>query len=179
MKKSSIREMTLEDIPLVVDYFVLADEKYLYGMGALKNKLLPREEWIRLLQVEIAKPYIEKEFYYLIWLIDNQPVGHSNVNNIHYGDSATMHLHVWDQQKRMKGMGVEFLKKTIPLYFEKLMLKKLICEPYSQNVAPNKTLSKLGFTFIRAYETVPGWINYRQVVNRYELTAIQLKELDF
>ena len=177
--KCSIREMTIEDIPLVVDYFVLADEAYLLGMGAIKNKLLPREEWIRLLKAEVKKPYREKEFYYLIWLLDDQPVGHSNVNKIHFGDSATMHLHVWDEQKRMKGMGVEFLKMTIPQYFEKLKLKRIICEPYSQNIAPNKTLRKVGFTFVRVYETVPGWINFRQVVNRYELTAVQLKELDF
>lgn len=33
----------------------------------------------------------------------------------------------------------------------------------------NKTLVKLGFEFIRKYKTRPGWINFEQEVNRYEL----------
>ena len=170
--------MTEEDISLVVDYFIYADEAYLHGMGALKSKLPDRAEWINMLSAGIGKPYEQKEFYYIIWLLNGRPIGHSNINKIEYGNNATMHLHVWNPQKRMKGMGVQFLKKTIPKFFNNLALKKLICEPYSQNIGPNKTLRRLGFDFIHAYETTPGWINYKQVVNRYELTYKKLSLLD-
>jgi RimJ/RimL family protein N-acetyltransferase len=81
-----------------------------------------------------------------------------------------MHLHLWEQKIRRKGLGVDFLRQTIPYYFKNFHLEKLICEPYSKNVAPNKVLEKVGFEFVRSYDTTPGWINFHQTVNRYQLT---------
>jgi len=176
--KLSIREMNLKDIEKVVDYFVDADDKYLSGMGADKNKLPERESWISKLRIEVKKEYVQKEFYYIIWLLDNQPVGHSNVNKIQFGKSATMHLHLWKNKNRQSGLGLDFLKRTIPFYFEKLGLLKLICEPYSKNIAANKTLNKLGFDLIRTYKTTPGWINFHQTVNRHELTRTKFESLN-
>ena len=163
--------MQLEDITLMIDYFMEADEAFLKGMGADKTKLPDRKVWTDQLHLEINKPYEEKASYYVIWLLDEQPVGHSNVNKIEFGDHASMHLHLWDTVKRKQGLGLSFLRQTIPNYFKHLELKHLICEPFAENVAPNRTLRKLGFEFIRSYETVPGLINFRQFVNRYELTV--------
>ena len=116
----------------------------------------------------------EKEFYYILWLLDNQPIGHSNINQIKFGNTATMHLHLWDSATRKKGLGIQFLRMTVPYYFKKFNLKKLICEPYSKNVAPNKVLKKLGFEWVRTYDTTPGQINFHQTVNRYELNKEQI-----
>ena len=87
---------------------------------------------------------------------------------------------MWKSESRKNGLGLKFLKKTIPLYFEKLHLKKLLCEPYFENIAPNRTLKNIGFEFIRTYETIPGPINFRQKVNHYELTkeAFNLIKMD-
>jgi len=175
--KLSVREMKPEDIETVIDYFLHADEAFLKGMGALKSKLPKREEWIEKLQLEIKKEYAQKEFYYIIWLLDGLAVGHSNVNQIHFEKKATMHLHVWPSEKRKSGLGIEFLKLTIPLYFKNLKLQTLICEPFSENIPPNKTLKKYGFDFIRSYETVPGWINFYQRVNRYELSKENFEQM--
>ena len=175
--KAEIREFVKSDIEKIVDYFIDAESDFLKGMGADKSKLPKREKWIRNLQSELIKPYREKDYYYIIWLLDDEPVGHSNVNHIDFGESATMHLHLWKNGMRKSGLGLEFLKMTIPLYFEKLELKKLICEPYSKNIAPNRVLKKIGFDLILTYETIPGPINFKQEVNRYELTKEQLKEI--
>ena len=175
----TVREMQIGDIEKKVNYFVDADIDFLRGMGAEKSKLPKREEWINILKHELSRPYTEKEFYYIIWLLDGEAIGHSNVNNIQYGKDATMHLHLWNSTKRQSGLGLQFLKLTIPLYFEHLALKKIICEPYAKNIAPNKTLRKLGFEFIRAYDTTPGWINFHQTVNRYELTKENWKRFIF
>lgn len=83
--KLSVREMLESDIPYIVDYFVNADAGFLKGIGADKNKLPGREEWIQKLGFEYGKPYAQKEFYYIIWLMDGIPVGHSNVNAIVFG----------------------------------------------------------------------------------------------
>ena len=173
----TIREFNLNDIANIVDYFLDADSDYLKGMGADKTKLPERSVWIKNLIAEYHKPITEKTYYYIIWLVDNLPVGHSNVNNISFGASSTMHLHLWNTKQRKQGLGLHFLKLTIPQYFQQLQLKQLICEPYSKNIAPNKTLQKIGFKFIQTYETIPGPISFKQKVNRYELSKQKFKLL--
>jgi len=172
--KLKVREMQESDIEKIVDYFVDADSEFLKAMGADKNKLPARAQWIKKLMVEFGKIYSKKEFYYVIWLLDDKPIGHSNINNIEFGKSATMHLHLWKTDKRKNGLGFEFLKRSIPFYFEHFKLEYLVCEPYSENIAPNKVLKKTGFELIRTYDTIPGWINFHQTVNRYELRKEQL-----
>ncbi len=171
--KLNVREMQSDDIEKIVDYFLGADAKFLKGMGADKSKLPSKAEWMLKLNLELKKGYPQKEYYYVIWELDNQPVGHSNINKIAFGQSALMHLHLWIADKRKTGLGVKFLNQSIPFYFEKFKLKKLICEPFSENIAPNKTLKKIGFDFIKSYETIPGPINFPQIVNRYELTGLK------
>ncbi len=168
--KLSVREMTTDDIEQIVNYFCTADVLYLKGMGADKHKLPEKGQWIKKLQSEYAKPYNQKEFYYIIWLIDNQPIGHSNINKITYGISASMHLHIWKTSNRRNGFGVKFLNLTIPYYFDNFKLKNLICEPYAENPAPNYILKKIGFTFEKSYETTPGWINFYQMTNQFTLS---------
>ena len=115
----------------------------------------------------------KKQFYYVIWEIDNQPVGHSNLNKITFGQEAYMHLHVWQKHLRQQGNGTYFVQESIGHYFEKFHLQNLFCEPYSLNKAPNKTLPKAGFELIKTYEPEIGWINFRQLVNRWEISKEQ------
>lgn len=175
--KLSVREIQADDVEKIVDYFLQADAEFLKGMGADKSKLPQREEWIKKLEFEFEKSFENKEFYYIIWLIDKQPVGHSNIHKIEVGNKATMHLHLWKNDKRKNGLGLKFLNLSLPLYFENFKLKKLICEPSAENVAPNKVLKKIGFELVKTYDTTPGWINFHQTVNKYEFSKEKLEAL--
>ena len=93
------------------------------------------------------------------------PVGHSNINDIVFGQQAYMHLHLWNPGDRQKGNGTYFIAGSLQYYFEKFRLEKIYCQPNAANDAPNKTLEKAGFTFIKKYETIPGWLNFKQHVN--------------
>lgn len=117
------------------------------------------------LKSEYEKPNGQKDFYFIIWQIDDRPIGHSNINDIDFGQSAVMHLHILDKFKRKSGLGTELLERTLPFYFENFKLKKLICEPKAENIPPNKTLKKIGFELVKTYETIPGWLNFKQTVN--------------
>lgn len=59
---------------------------------------------------------------------------------------------------------------TLPYFFNKLQLKRLYCEPYALNPAPNKTLEKVGFTFVKEHLTIPGSLNFEQPAKLWELT---------
>lgn len=166
-KRLSIREMRESDISFIADYWLKSDREFLSGLGVDLDKLPERGALTAMLQKQIALPYSEKHSLALIWQIDEKPVGHCNVNGIQFGKEATMHLHLWNVENRKRGIGLVLLRQSIPVFFEKLDLKTLWCEPYAHNPAPNKTLAKAGFEFVKCYTTVPGSLNFEQEVNRY------------
>ena len=177
MKKMSlaVRELTEEDIPPLIEYWVNATPDFLAGMGADINNIPPREEWEKMLREQISQPYREKKSYCIIWLLDDEPIGHSNVNKIRFGEEAYMHLHLWNNDTRQQGLGTQFVKLTIPLFFEMLKLRQLFCEPYALNPAPNRILEKTGFRFVKEYTTTPGWLNFEQPVKLWKLSREDFK----
>lgn len=168
--KFSARLMTSDDIPFALDYWMSSSDEHLIGMGADPAKMPSRQDFENMLRGQLDIPMEDKKGLATIWLVDDQPVGHNNVNQINYGKDAKMHLHLWDQENRKKGWGVELLRHSIPLFFKHLQLENLICEPYALNPAPNRILGKLGFEFVKEYNTTPGSINFKQDVRQYVLS---------
>lgn len=166
----SVTPAKLEHYDHIVDYFLTADEKFLDGMGVDPKKLPSRESWLKVLHENHPKQPQDKTIFYVIWHVDDKPIGHSNINKIIFGEEAFMHLHMWKPDTRNRGLGFDLVKQSVPFYFDQFRLKKLFCEPYTLNPAPNKTLKKLGFEFIKEYETIPGLISFMQPVNRWCLT---------
>ena len=165
-----VREAGIDDIPLIVGYFHNADAAFLEGMGVDPGKLPDFDAWRDLINEDMEKPPEDKSLFYLIWEIDSVPAGHSNINKIVHGREAYMHLHLWRPQARRSGNGQWLFKASISRYFEKFLLERLYCEPYALNPAPNRILEKAGFDLVTSYETIPGWINYHQPVNRWVLS---------
>ena len=165
-----IRELCARDIPLIVGYFHNADAAFLKGMGVDPCKLPGFDAWCNLIREDLEKPVEDKAFFYLIWEIEGAPAGHSNINKIVHGKEAYMHLHLWRHQARRGGNGEWLARASIPRYFEAFALERLYCEPYALNPAPNRILEKAGFDLMKSYETIPGWINFHQPVNRWVLS---------
>jgi RimJ/RimL family protein N-acetyltransferase len=103
----------------------------------------------------------------VIWLSDDQPVAFSTSDKIRFGEQANMHLHVVDPDRRHSGIGAQCVGRSVDLDFELLKLKRLFCEPHAFNVAPNRTLQKAGFKYLKTHMTVPGPFNYHQAVTRW------------
>lgn len=166
-----VREITTADIEPLLGYWFDAKPEFLTGMGVDLAKMPAKEEFRKALADQIAAPYEKKKAYCMIWLVDGQAIGHCNINNITFGDNAYMHLHMWEAGKRQQGIGSQLVKLTLPHFFKNFNLKKLYCEPNAQNPAPNNTLKKVGFTFVKNYMTVPSFICSEQLVSRWELGA--------
>ena len=165
----SVREITEADLDPLLDYWYQASPEHMEQMGADASKLPPREEFRQGLQKQLSAPYPEKMAYAIIWLADGYPVGHCNVNKIQYGEEAYMHLHLWNSERRQRGMGRQLVKLSLPFFFNLLHLERIWCEPYALNPAPNRTLEKVGFTFVKRHTTIPGSLNFEQEVNRWVL----------
>jgi len=169
MNDLKVREITNKDIPLISDYWVEADPAFLISMGVDLSKVPNREELEKMLTSQVETPINLKKSFALIWEINGVPVGHCNVNSIIFGNKAKMHLHLWKNDFRNKGDGLKLVRKSIPLFFDRLNLNLIECEPYAKNPAPNRTLEKAGFTFIKTYNTIPGSLNFKQDVNLWQL----------
>jgi RimJ/RimL family protein N-acetyltransferase len=177
MDQLSVREITTADIPFIKNYWLSAAHSFLEGMGVDVSKMPSEEEWTGMLQAQIGKNYFEKQSYCLIWEVDGLPVGHSNVNQIKFGEEAAMHLHLWYPEKRKKGIGPQLVRLGLPLFFRNLQLQKVYSEPYALNPAPGRALEKAGFVFSKKYRTTPGWINFEQEVNRWEMTRERFEKI--
>ncbi len=173
----SVREIKETDIDKISNYWLDADSEFLQSLGVDLDKLPSREEWRKMLTEQVEQPYHLKQSYCLIWMVDDVPVGHCNVNKIVFGEEAYMHLHLWNDTDRRSGFGATFIKMSLPHFFRNLQLQRLYCEPYSLNPAPNKTLAKLGFGFVKQYTTTPGYINFHQPVSLWELTYNEFQHL--
>ena len=173
--RRNVRALVERDIYLVIDYFLQASPEFLNAMGADIRKLPDRTQWYHTISDDLKQPLHKKAFFYVIWEIDSTPVGHSNINNIIFREEAYMHLHLWNTHQRQRGNGLYFIRESITHYIKMFALKKIYCEPYAHNPAPNKTLPKAGFKFVKQYETTPGRINFHQTVNRWELSVDPLK----
>ncbi len=173
----SLRLLEVEDIDLILKYWKGASPEYLRGMGADINKFPDWDDFYQMLEKQSSLPYSEKKSLALIWLQGKEAIGHSNVNKIEYGKQAFMHLHLWNTSQRKQGMGARLVSKSLPHYFENLELETLYCEPYAYNEAPNWTLQKVGFVFIKKHRCVPGSLNFEQDVNRWQMNRSRYMEL--
>jgi len=165
-----VRELELSDIELLADYWLLSDPAFMQGMGVDLTKLPLREDLVTMLKSQLDYSIEKKQSYALIWELDGKQIGHTNVNQIMFGEQAYMHLHLWNSTFRQKGAGAILVQKSLPYFFENLKLKTLYCEPYTLNPAPNKTLEKIGFEFVKTHVTIPGTLNFEQEVHLWKLT---------
>ena len=170
--KIQVREARLKDISLIVDYWMNCSDDYLVGMGVDLKKFPSKKD----LKHALNQAIVSKKSYALIWEYNDDPIGHTNVNNIVLEKEAFMHIHLWNSNIRKQGLGTEFIKKSLPLYFDNLQLETLYCEPYALNPAPNKALKKIGFEFVKKYTTIPGNINFEQEVNQWKMTKSMFKK---
>ncbi len=173
----SVQEICKSDIIPLVNYWMNASDDFLKGLGVDLSKLPSREDFTTMIESQIATPYEEKKSFALIWFYDDVPVGHSNISPILFGEEANVHLHIWDASFRGKGFGLDWLKKSLPLYFHRFKLKRIFCEPYALNPGPHKIVEKLGFELVKEYTTVPGWICFEQPVKRWLLTREKFDSL--
>ena len=116
---------------------------------------------------ECALPIDQRARLLVVWLLADRPVGFSTSDKIELGQQANMHLHVTDAERRHQGIGVECVRRSVDIYFDRLKLKRLFCEPNAYNVAPNRTLQKAGFKYLKTHMTVPGPFNFHQAVTRW------------
>ena len=83
-----------------------------------------------------------------------------------------MHLHIIEEPRRRSGLGTEFVRLSVEEYFGALELRRLFCQPNAFNVAPNRTLQRVGFRYVFTEEMQPSVINFPQPITRWVLERL-------
>jgi len=164
-----VREMELAEVDLIIDYFHSAPSEHLEILGVDPTRLPSPDRWRQHYAADYARPPGERSALLVLWELDGVPLGFSTADKIRVGRQANMHLHIVEPQLRRAGYGSECVRRTAAIYFDVLEIERLFCEPNAFNVAPNRTLARAGFTYVKTHMTVPGPLNYHQAVTRWVL----------
>lgn len=168
MTDVSIRPMEPADFAARVAYFHDATDDYLAMLGVDRARLPDRDEWQASFVANLSLPIEERSEYGVVWELGGVPVGFSTADRIRYGDEAHMHLHIVDPERRAVGLGAQLVRLTAAHYCAVFRLDRLYCEPNAFNVAPNRTLQRAGFRYMRSRECRPA------PINTYQTTTIWL-----
>jgi RimJ/RimL family protein N-acetyltransferase len=169
VQRLSVREMTLADVEVRINYFHDASDDHLRVMGVDRALLPSREDWYAFYEEDWALSIRDRTTYSLLWELDEQIVGFSSLSDIIFGKEAFLHLHILNSVQRQGGLGAEFVKKSAKVYFELFELERLFSEPNAFNIAPNRTLQRAGFRYLFTRETTPTPINFPQIATRWVL----------
>lgn len=159
--------MTLSETSEIITYFHSATPEFLEVMGVDPSRLPTPSQWKQRYEQMFNQPIEQRSHVMVSWFEGEAFVGFSTADKIVIGERANMHLHVKDPSRRQRGIGAECVRQSARLYFQTLKLKQLFCEPNAFNVAPNRTLQKAGFKYVKTHMTVPGPLNFHQAVNRW------------
>ncbi|HSB95538.1 MAG TPA: GNAT family protein [Spongiibacteraceae bacterium] len=173
----TVGEMTVAEVDFVIDYFHNATPAFLHGLGVDASKLPNRDHWRAWFAMDLKQTPPKRSSFFVIWRQDNEPIGFASIDRIVYGEEAYFHLHIAKPEFRNSGNGAFFVKNSVGLCFEKFELNTLFSEPYAFNTAPNRTLQKAGFKYLKTHETIPGPINFLQPVNTWALRKDNLSSI--
>jgi len=98
---------------------------------------------------------------YVMWLFENKPIGHSNINNIVYGQEAYMHLHLWAPRNATRHRYVAPAPVAAVL-LQELQAQRTLLRTLFTQYRSEQDLERMGFELVKKYETTPGWINFHQ-----------------
>jgi RimJ/RimL family protein N-acetyltransferase len=162
-----VRPMSFEETEVIIEYFHSATSEHLEMLGVDPTRLPPLATWRERYAREYTMPTERRTAFMVSWLEDGRIIGFSTTDRITFGERANMHLHIVASESRNRGAGAQCVRKSVEIYFDTLKLKRLYCEPNAFNVAPNRTLQKAGFKYLKTHMTVPGPLNFHQAVNRW------------
>jgi RimJ/RimL family protein N-acetyltransferase len=164
---ATVRPLRPDEVDARIEYFHGASDSYLRRLGVDRALLPSRAEWRASYEADFARPLAERETYNLGWELDGRLVGFSSTDHIEIGSEAFMHLHIIEEPDRRSGLGTQFVRLSVDHYFETLRLQRLFCQPNAFNVAPNRTLQRVGFRYVFTKEMQPSPINFPQPITRW------------
>ena len=145
MTKLSVDVLKENEIKHIVNYWFSCSNEDLIRMGVDKSKLTSKEDFYKDLLNTFKQPIEESKSFYIIWYINDEPVGHNSYKDVIQGEIASIHLHMWNDKHRGKGFGAKLFCLSALEFYKLFSPKIIVCEPALNNPMPNAMLKKIGF----------------------------------
>jgi RimJ/RimL family protein N-acetyltransferase len=146
----TVRDLTVTDIPKVLDYWYSSEPSFLESMGVDLTKLAPREEFRKMLQdkcqANMALP--ESKINAQVICVDEKPVGFHTINPLVEGDYGVFHAHIWDEDMRGKGITVRSYLLACKVFMDRFNLKRILFKTPLQNKDAIRVKEKLGIAVV-------------------------------
>ena len=162
-----VRQMSVDEANLVVDYFVGASVQSLAAIGLDASRLPTRNAWISHLAQDWSRPAERRESSGVVWEIDQSLIGFSTLTDIRFGDSASVHLHIFDEANRGRGYGTLFVRLAAEWFADEFCLLRVYSEPNAFNTPANRALQGAGFRWVSTQESEPDNLSLMQTTNRW------------
>ena len=114
-------------------------------MGLDRENFPDAAQMLAELQRIAQAPFGSLDCAYLVWEVSAVPIGFSSLKDIVPAQFGGMHLHIWKEAERGKGMGGALFCKSALEFYRAYNLQMIICEPRADNSLPNRMLQKVGF----------------------------------
>jgi RimJ/RimL family protein N-acetyltransferase len=165
----TIRPLASEDLDGYIAYFTQPSKADAERMGLAIDRVPSATRLRSELELMIVTPLDRLRSFVLAWCIDGKTIGHSSLKDIVPGDSGRIHLHMWRADLRGKGYGPRLFCLSVLDFYERFNLKRIICEPKSDNPMANRMLKKIGFPLVLTHVAASSELSVVCELNRYEI----------
>lgn len=142
------RPMQLHELDLVLGYLRQLDGR---ARSALNSA---SQSWLTLacnadlqeqLAAELQLRDDQQRAVYFVWEVAGQPIGHASIAQIQYGDTARLEFHIWDPEWRHVDAGMECLRASVEIAFDRFRLAALSCQTVVHHQLTDRLLGNVGF----------------------------------
>ena len=169
MSRVTVRPLASQDFDGFIAYFTGASKADAERMGLAIHKVPSPTQLRSDLEAMIATPVDRVRSFVLAWCIDSETIGHSSLKDIVPGEFGSMHLHMWRADLRGKGYGPRLFCLSALDFYERFNLKRIICEPKTDNPMANRMLQKIGFPLVLTHVGASSDLSFVCELNRYDI----------
>jgi hypothetical protein len=145
---ASLRDLTTDDLPAIVDYWLLSPDEHLAYIGVDRHRLGSKEDVHRRFQNSIRTGDPTQSAISLVVTLENHFVGYTLLNR--YSDDVNYsHWHITVPSLRATGISTALYPYRIKAYFDLAPMSQLIHQTRTSNMGVNRLLDK----FIPVAET--------------------------
>ena len=146
----ALRDLTLQDVPLVLNYWFRSKPGFIESLGVDPNKMPTELQMATNLVGVLEKNSLlpESKLHALVITYDNEPVGFHTVNPITEGETAIFHAHIFKSELRGKGLAYYSYPLACNLFIKRFNLKKILFKTPIQNIGALRVKEKLGIRYV-------------------------------
>jgi len=173
----SIRDLSEEDIPSVLNYWFHSPPGFIESMGVDLDKMPKESEMeqsIRAKLIENASQPVSK-LNVVVIVYNKLPVGFHTINPLTEGESGIFHAHIWDPNYRKRGIALYSYPKACRIFMSRFNLSRILFKTPVQNIGAIRVKEKLGIRYIGEEIIGFGIIKEGTKAKVFELTRDEIE----